>query len=329
MSSGLARIISPILLVIAVMGTVNAAVIQSPAQSTTSTVKSPNVIFQRGSVANETIYTNSTSATVATPTTNFPKYYNILAGTYTSGTLPASVNAVDTNYFVLSSTNQADTIEFLFNVSSVPPAQLNFTIVQKYSQASLSVTIQVYNYGTTSYPTSGQGYLTYTSSPTANTDETKTLTITTSPQSYPSAGAAKIKISTTSTNNDYTHSINFLKLNYYQQTYDYVLKIVNLQPTAYGIRLDASPFTPSNLARVSNFTAWFYNPATVQLQVLSGSMTTQTGPTFTLSASSTILLAVQLTASGPGLTVVDCYLRIYPSGSTTTHTDYRLTFKMT
>lgn len=316
------------LVIITGMG--NGANFQSLAESTISKVSIPNVVFQKGNTANATIYTNSTSALVTTPTTNFPTSYNMVQGTYTSGTLPSSVNAIDSNYFVTSSSNQNDEVEFLFTVSSIASTQLNFTIVQQYSQASLSATIQVYNYNTASYSISGsQGYLAYTSSGTANTDETKTLTITTNPQFYTSAGAAKIKILTTSSNNDFTHKTNFLKLNYYQQTYDYVLKIVNQQVTSYTIKLDASPFTPSNIGRISNFTAWFYSPVSVQLQVLAGSLTIQTGPTYTLGASATIFIAIRLTTTGSGLSTVDSYLRIYPAGSTTTHTDYRLTFKLT
>jgi hypothetical protein len=218
--------------------------------------------------------------------------------------------------------------EFIFAVASSLPSQLNFTIIESYTTTGVGVTIQVFNYTGNAYPTSGQGYFTYTSSSTAGTDETQSLTITTNPQFYVS-GSHQVKVKIMgSKNGNWNQQVNLLRQFYYQSTYDYVLKIVNQQATSYNIKLDASPFTPSGISRITNFTAWVYTPTSVQLQVISGAMTIQTGPTYVLGSSATSFLAIKLTTSGSGLSTIDCYLRIYPSGSTTTHTDYRLTFKM-
>lgn len=220
--------------------------------------------------------------------------------------------------------------EFTFTVSTATPLRLNFTIVQQYTTASVSVTIQVYNYTGASYPTSGQGYLTYTSSATASTDETKTLTITTNPQQYTSAGAVKIKIrGEKSGSSGFDQKANFVRLYYYLQTFDYVLKIVNQQTTSYDIRLNAVGLTQSNIGRLSNFTVWLHDGAiSVQLQILSGSFSTQTGSLYRLIGSGTAYLVIKLSASSSGVSTVDSYLQIYEIG-TTAHTDYRLTFKIT
>ncbi len=296
----------------------------------------PNVALQSGVVANSTIFTNSTSARVTTPTLNYPTGNNTVKGTWVSGTVPASVNAIDSNYFTYTSValgaTQTVKIDLTFRVSSVSPSQLNLTIVQQYTSGSVGVTITFFNYTSGAFAgITEQGYLAYTSSATPNIDDTNSLTVTTNPSSYVSAGVAKIEIAASVGGNppSYQQKINFVRLYYYQPTYDYVLKIVNQKSTSYNIRLDASSLAQANIGRLTNFTAWFYSPGSVQLQVLSGSFTTQTGSLYTLGASATIFLAIRLTTSGPGLSTIDCYLRTYPSGGTTTHADYRLTFKIT
>ncbi len=326
-------ITASLLLVVLIQSASGAIYIGSPVRSV-STVAKPNIVFQTGVAGNSTIFTNSTSATVLIPTRNHPTSYNIVSGSYSSGSVPGSVNSVDSNYFVTASTLSGNprlaATEFIFPVAAGTPAQLNFTVVSQYDTPSVTVTIQVFNYTGNAYPASGQGYLTYTSSSTSGTDETQTLTITATPQFYTSGSEAKIKISA-SRNGAYNQKFNLVRLYYYQtsSTFDYVLRITNQQATSYNIKLDASTLAPSNLIRVTNFTAWFYNPASVQLQVLSGSLTTSTGPLFNLGASSTIFVAIRLTTTGAGTSTVDCYLRTYPLATTTSHADYRLTFKLT
>ncbi len=106
--------------------------------------------------------------------------------------------------------------EFTFsNMTTKTPTQLNLTIVSQYDIASVNVIIQVYNYTSASYPTSGEGYLNYISSSTPNTDETKQLNITTNPEDYVSNGNATIKITgILSTTTQYQQEINQLKLIY-------------------------------------------------------------------------------------------------------------------
>lgn len=219
--------------------------------------------------------------------------------------------------------------EFTLSVSSDSPIQLNFTVIQQYSIASVTVRIQVYNYTGASYPISGQGYLTYTSSTTAGVEETKSLNITTNPSQYVSGGAAKVKVTGTVTSIGFDQNVDLVRLYFYQQTYDYVLKIVNQQPTSYNIRLNAAGLTHSNLGRLSNFTAWLHDGgSSTQLQVLSGSLSTPTGTYYTLDPSATVYLAIRVTATSAGVSTIDSYLQIFQP-STTAHVDYRLTFSLT
>lgn len=101
--------------------------------------------------------------------------------------------------------------EFTFsNMPTTVPGQLNFTVVSEYNIASVSVTIQVWNYSSSAYVNSGEGYLTYMSS---GSNETRLLSININPQFYTSNGNAKIKITgLKSTTSQYLQKINQIKL---------------------------------------------------------------------------------------------------------------------
>jgi len=109
--------------------------------------------------------------------------------------------------------------EFLFSsMTTNTPTQLNFTVVSEYDIASVSVTIQVWNYAFSAYVTSGEGYLTYTSS---GSNETKLLSINTNPQFYASNGNAKIKIAgVLATPTQFRQEINQVKLLYSYDIHD-------------------------------------------------------------------------------------------------------------
>jgi len=103
--------------------------------------------------------------------------------------------------------------EFTFsNMGTQTPTQLNFTVISEYDISNASVTVQIWNYSSSAYVTSGEGYLTYLSS---GSNETKLLSININPQSYVSNGNAKIKITgVKSTTSQYSQKINQIKLYY-------------------------------------------------------------------------------------------------------------------
>jgi len=103
--------------------------------------------------------------------------------------------------------------EYTFsNMKTKIPTQLNFTVVSEYNTANVSVTIQVWNYSSSAYVTSGEGYLTYTSN---ESNETKLLSININPQFYTSNGNAKIKVTGVKpTTSQYLQKINQIKLYY-------------------------------------------------------------------------------------------------------------------
>ena len=71
-------------------------------------VSSPPIILQAGTSGGNTIYANSTSAKVSTVApapapTYYPNSYNVITGTYLSGSVPTSVQTIDSNYFIVGS----------------------------------------------------------------------------------------------------------------------------------------------------------------------------------------------------------------------------------
>jgi hypothetical protein len=78
-------------------------------------------------------------------------------------------------------------VEFVGSSNMEVWSQLNWTINSAWTISSVDVTLQLYNYTLNGYPTSGNGYMSYTSSAIANTDETKKQTITVNPTRFRNA----------------------------------------------------------------------------------------------------------------------------------------------
>lgn len=222
--------------------------------------------------------------------------------------------------------------EFIFSsMTNNTPTQLNFTVVSEYGISSVSVTIQVWNYSSSTYATGGQGYQTYTSS---GSNETKLLSITTTPQFYTSSGNAKIKMTgVLSTTTQYQQKTNQIKLVYSYSSssnYNYVLKIVNQISDSWQIRLRA--YSQSNIARLNNCTIFFHNATdgtSSQIYIISGSYTQQTGPWYDLPSSpAERYIALTLEASSSETSFVYVYLDVLVPDKTT-YIQYVLTFEIT
>jgi hypothetical protein len=86
-------------------------------------------------------------------------------------------------------------VEFIGSSNTEDWTQLNWTIDSAWTIGSVDVTLQLYNYTLGSYPTSGNGYMNYTSSAIENTDETKNQIISVNPISCRNAtGYWKMKV---------------------------------------------------------------------------------------------------------------------------------------
>jgi hypothetical protein len=222
--------------------------------------------------------------------------------------------------------------EFLFSsMTKNTPTQLNFTIVSQYNIANVNVTIQVWNYSSPGYVTSGEGYLTYISS---GSNETKMLSINTNPQIYASSGNARIKITgVKTTTTQYQQETNQAKILYSynsSSTYNYVLKVVNNVTDTWKIRLKA--YSQSNIGRLNNCTIYFHNASdgfSGQVYIVNGNYAQQAGPWYDLPASpAERYIAVALEADNSEVSYINVYLEILIPNKTT-YIRYILTFEFT
>lgn len=87
-------------------------------------------------------------------------------------------------------------VEFTGTSNTQSWTQLTWTFDSSFSTARVNTTLQVWNYQTGQYSTSSNGYMSYTSSATPNTDETKTQTVITNPTDFRnSTGRWKMRMS--------------------------------------------------------------------------------------------------------------------------------------
>jgi hypothetical protein len=195
----------------------------------------------------------------------------------------------------------------------------------------VSATIQVWNYSSSAYVTSGQGYLAYVSS---GANETKFRLITTNPQFYASNGNAKIKITgVLTTTTQYQQKFNQIKLVYNYSSasnYNYVLKIVNQVSDAWKIRLKA--YSQSNIGRLNNCTLYFRSSldgTSRQIYIQNGAYVTQTGPWYDIEASpAERYIAVTLDANNSQISYVNVYLELLVPNKTV-YVQYVITFEIT
>jgi len=118
------------------------------------------------------------------------------ASTFTTDTGTTTYECFDMRFQVFGDPTQL-TMEAEFTGTSNTQSwtQLTWAIDSAWTQGSVTVTLQLYNYTLGDYPTSGNGYISYTSSTTPGTDETKSQTITTNPiQFRDGSGNWRIKV---------------------------------------------------------------------------------------------------------------------------------------
>jgi len=220
--------------------------------------------------------------------------------------------------------------EFLFsNMTNNTPTQLNFTVVSEYDIASVNVTIQVWNYSSSAYVTSGEGYLTYTS---AGANETKLLSINTNPQLYTSAGYAKINVTgVKTTTTQFQQDTNQIKLDYSygaSSSYDYVLKVVN--QVTYDWKVNLKVYDSSTIGRLSSATISLHDGTTSTQIIVSGGVITQSeGALYDLAGSATIYISMnnlQATTSETSSLYVYLKAEIPNSG---VHVQLQITFQIT
>jgi len=299
--------------------------------------ETPKVILESGTASQSTIYMNSTSAkvSVAAPApvpTYYPSGYNVISGASVSGTVPESVEAVDSDYLVIRSTEFTVSTEFLFSsMTTNTPAQLNFTVISEYDIASVNVTIQVWNYSSSVYATSGEGYLTYIST---GVNETKLLSINTDPQFYTSSGYTKINVTgINSTTTQFQQKINQIKLAYEYSaspTYDYVLKVVNRVAENWTVNLQV--YDNFSISRLSSLNITIHDgTSSNQIAITGGSITKSEGQPIDLPGGlgSTIYISItNLQATTTDISYLHVYLKTMVL-NTSTYNLFIIVFEIT
>lgn len=223
------------------------------------------------------------------------------------------------------------TVSTQFLISSMTtntPTQLNFTVVSQYNITGVTIKIQVWNYSSSTYVTSGEGYTTYIS---AGANETKLLNITTNPQFYTSSGNARINVTgTLATVSAYQQEVNQVKLvyEYGSITHDYVLKINNTVTDAWKINLKV--YSDSNISRLSSAIIRFHDGISSDQIIISGGVVTQSeGPQYDLPGNSTRYISiVNLNADTSGTSHLYVYLKILVP-NTSTYSLFIITFEIT
>jgi len=168
-------------------------------------------------------------------------------------------------------------VEFTGASNTYNLIQLLWLVDSAWSVGSVSVTLQLYNYATASYPTSGNGYIAYTSSTTLNTDETKSQTITINPANFRDAsGNWKIKVKgVKSTTAPFDLKADFVK---YETTWTAAHDVAVLEVTLSATEAYQTWTTPVNITVVVknegpvsetfNVTA-YYNTTAIGLQTVT------------------------------------------------------------
>jgi len=204
--------------------------------------------------------------------------------------------------------------EFVFSgMTTNSPRQLNFTVVSHCNVLNVNVTLQVWNYSSSAYVTSGEGHLTYTST---GANVTKALNITTNPHFYTSSGYAKIKVTgINSTGTQFQQNINQIKLTYKynaSSTYDYVLEVVNQGADNWATNLQV--YDSSNIGRLLGLNISLHDgTSSNQIAISGGSIVKFEGEPYNLlgGLGSTIYISMNnLQASTTETSYIYIYLKI-------------------
>ena len=187
--------------------------------------------------------------------------------------------------------------EFIFSgLVTNKPIQLNITIVSDYSVDGVNVTIQVWNFTSSSYAVSGEGYLNYTST---QTNETRMLCMSLNPYSFARSGSVKVRVSgILETTSPYLQRINMIRLDYayYPSRYDYVIRVVNFASSSWRIRLRS--YNESNIDRLKNCTIRLHNgEISNQISIINGTYLQSIGAWLILQPNGEAYIAIIVTAN--------------------------------
>ena len=217
--------------------------------------------------------------------------------------------------------------EFIFDdMTDNQSPNLNFTVVSHNSIDGATVTLQVWNYTSSSFPSSGMGYLSYISTGANNT---RWVNVTNNAQSCLSGSYARIRVTSVySTTNSYQQLTNFVRLLQEESILinDYALRVTNSGPDLYTVRLVR--VSDTNIDRLINCTIYLSSGET-QLQVIDGAFTLTTGTWANLPAASSLDILIETsTVHLQYASVIDAELEVLRA-STSIYAKFPIQFTIT
>jgi len=164
----------------------NATVVITRPDGSTVTVFTTSVTFTAlttGAWTYETIDVSSVFTATGTYTLDLQAYFS----TTTAKKPTLTVYYDDVWLNIVTPTEFTTEVEFTGTSNTEDWTQIIWTVDSAWTTDNVTVSLQLYNYTLNDYPTSGNGYIAYTSSSTPNIDETINQTINVNPTDFRNA----------------------------------------------------------------------------------------------------------------------------------------------
>jgi len=164
----------------------NATAVITRPDGSTVTVFTKSVTFTAlttGAWTYETINVSSVFTATGTYTLDLQAYFS----TTTAKKPTLTVYYDDVWLNIVTPTEFTAEVEFTGTSNAEDWTQIIWTVDSAWTTDNVTVTLQLYNYTLNDYPTSGNGYIAYTSSSTPNIDETINQTINVNPTDFRNA----------------------------------------------------------------------------------------------------------------------------------------------
>jgi hypothetical protein len=173
-------------------------------------------------------------------------------------------------------------VEFTGTSNTETWMQLAWTVDSSFTTGNVTVTLQLWDYQAGGYSTSGEGYITYTSGTTPNTDETRSQNITNPNRFIDASGNWKLKAKCVkSASEQFDWKVDLIELRFESQS-DYALGIIGsfvLDTFAYPPEYIDSVEIQIGFMASDNLENWFlkaYNWANGQYNDIGTPITPET-----------------------------------------------------
>jgi hypothetical protein len=198
--------------------TANATVVITKPGGYSVTVFTTSVTFNTSETVNwtyETIDVSNVFTETGTYILNLQAYFS----TTGKGKPTLTVYYDDVWLIIVTPTEFTSEVEFTGTSNTRYWTRIIWTVDSAWTIDNVTVTLQLFNYTLNDYPTSGNGYIAYTSSSTPNTDETVSQTISVNPDDFRNAtGYWKMRIrGVKATNTQFDLKVDWIELKVFSE----------------------------------------------------------------------------------------------------------------